>query len=168
MNLKSGLILVLMVSIGFLVSCKESTKQSESINAEIENPQDSTLFAILEMENTYKSTDSLKMKFTVFNPTTDSLSFTKYHTPFEGFMNNFLTIIDNDGKEIAYQGAMAKRIMPPVKESYIVVAPNSGVSTTIDISKAYALTKSGTYTITYTGGNVSGMDNGKPIQIKLE
>lgn len=168
MNFKLALILLMLAIIGTVLSCKPATDNIRRTDEIKENLRDSTLVAILEMVEKYRPTDSLKLTFSVFNPTSDSLSFSKYHTPFEAFMNNIFIIIDSEGNEVGYNGPMAKRIMPPVKESFVIVAPNTEVSTIIDISKAYAIPKERTYTISYNGGNVSGMDNGKSIQIILE
>ncbi|QNL48237.1 hypothetical protein H8S90_15685 [Olivibacter sp. SDN3] len=138
------------------------SKQAKSLNN-----SDTTLVAILEMDSVVSLSDSLPILFKVYNPTTDTLRFTQYHTPFEGFLNNFLTITDEDGKEVSYRGAMAKRVMPPPAETYCLIAPQDHDSVAFSIMKGYQLEKPGHYTIHYNAGNVSGMANGSPIRIQV-
>jgi len=161
--------------IAFFTQCQQPAHQQETNeSAEITSDslpahsQDTTLVAILEIDPVAKLSDSLFMLFSVYNPTKDTLRFTQYHTPFEGFISNFLTITDSEGNEIPYQGAMAKRVMPPPEETYCEVAPNERDSVRFSIKKAYRIEKPGTYTIQYNSGNVSGMLNGEPIQLTIE
>lgn len=127
-----------------------------------------SLVAVLAMDSPVNLRDSLILQFTVYNPTDDTLRFTEYHTPFEGFMNNFLTIIHRDGQEASYIGPMAKRVMPPVAESFHTVPPGHRMSVSIDLKDGYRLDRPGTYTITYNGGNVSGIVSGEAIDVVVE
>lgn len=127
-----------------------------------------SLVAVLTMDSLVNLQDSLLLRFTVYNPTDDTLRFTEYHTPFEGFMNNFLTITHRDGHDAPYIGPMAKRVMPPVEESFHTVLPNDRLSVTIDLKGGYRFDKPGTYTIEYTGGHVSGIASGEAIDVVVE
>lgn len=168
------LILSLCVaSMMFSYSCQVSKNQSnktavvsDSVNAPIAG--DTALIMLLSPQHSLHLQESIPLHFTVFNPTNDTLRFTKYHTPFEGFMNNFLTITQADGQEVSYIGPMAKRVMPPVPESYLTVPPNDSLSVNLDLKKGYRFEKKGAYSIEYNGGNVSGITAGKPINVTIE
>ena len=161
--------LLFVAVISAMASCQMSKKPSENrdtISKETESSsvKDTSLVAKLSVPYALGLHDSIPLHFTVFNPTADTLRFTKYHTPFEGFLNNFLTIKDADGNELAYIGPMAKRVMPPVSESYMTVVPHDSLSVNIDLKKGYRFEKKGTYTIQYNGGNVTGIANGEGIK----
>lgn len=154
----------------FFTQCQQTADKQEtnrSISPVQTSYPDTSLVAILQMDSTARLSDSLSILFSVLNPTKDTIRFTQYHTPFEGFINNFLTITDSEGKEIPYIGAMAKRMMPPPEESYCAVAPGTQDSVRFSLKKGYRIEKPGTYTIQYNGGNVSGMANGEAIRIQV-
>lgn len=101
--------------------------------------------------------DSLLLRFAVKNNSSKTLRFCKWHTPFEPLMSKYLDVKNEKGEEMAYQGVMAKRIMPPPESSYLSLKPQDSVVTKVDLRKAYAITKPGTYHVTYVGGNISGL-----------
>lgn len=157
-----------------LTQCQQTTtkqgEEPESLRAkqaESMMDADTTLVAVLKIDSVVHLSDSLPMVFSVYNPTKDTLRFTQYHTPFEGFISNFLTITNAAGKEVPYMGAMAKRVMPPPAETYCAVAPSETDSVRFSIMKGYNLTEPGIYTIQYNAGNVSGMANGKPVIVRV-
>jgi hypothetical protein len=115
------------------------------------------LFAEMQIENTIKIGQPLILKFTVYNPAVSTQQFCKWHTPFEPLMSKYLEIKDENGVEMMYRGAMAKRIMPPPESSYIKVSKNDSISATVDLLKAFEITNPSTYTITYTGQDMSGV-----------
>jgi len=85
------------------------------------------------------------------------LQFCKWHTPFEPLMSKYLDVTDENGTEVDYKGAMAKRMMPPPASSYIEVKSGDSLAVTVDVLKAYAITKPAKYTIKYSGQNMSGL-----------
>ena len=115
------------------------------------------LFAEMQIENTIKIGRPVILKFTVYNPSGSTQQFCKWHTPFEPLMSKYLEIKDENGVEMMYRGAMAKRIMPPPESSYIKVSKNDSISATVDLLKAFEITNPSTYTITYTGQDMSGV-----------
>jgi len=166
----------LLVAIGLpllFAQCNSTTQQKASQDSTAIAPPppintaDTNLVAVLQMDRVVRLSDSLYMVFKVYNPTSDTLRFTQYHTPFEGFINNFLTITDDTGQEVPYRGAMAKRVMPPPADTYCEVAPATSDSIRFSIKKGYAITKPGRYTIQYNAGHVSGIANGKPITVQV-
>ncbi|UAY54633.1 hypothetical protein [Arachidicoccus terrestris] len=129
---------------------------------------DTSLYATLDCRTMAPNLrDSLIIKFTVTNPTKDTLKFTTYHTPFEGFLSKFLIVKDSEGNEAQYLGPMAKRVMPPPAATYHAVAPGQSESVNFNLKKGYKIEKAGTYTIQYNSELISGVANGKAITIKI-
>ena len=166
-----------MAAVGLTVQC-QSPQQQNSAAEETGTPNkeltgsltaDTALYALMEpVGNTFSlQHDSLIIGFTVVNPTSDTLKFTTYHTPFEGFISKFLTVTDSIGQEVSYQGPMAKRVMPPPAETYHTVAPGQREHTTFDLRKGYAIEQPGEYTLQYNSENISGIANGEPLTITV-
>lgn len=103
------------------------------------------------------SGDPVNLKFTVYNHTDSIKQFCKWHTPFEPLMSKYLAVKDENGVEVAYQGPMAKRIMPPPADSYLKLNAGDSLSIDVDLLKAYAIKKAGRYSVVYTGQNMSGL-----------
>lgn len=80
----------------------------------------------------------------------------KWHTPLEGFRNNFLKVYRN-GEELPYEGIMVKRGNPD-PASYDLVLPGSSVSGSVYLEEAYDLSKPGKYRVEL---NTSLMDVAK-------
>lgn len=116
-----------------------------------------SLFAEMQIDKVKKIGEPLILKFTVYNQADITQQFCKWHTPFEPLMSKYLEIKNEHGVEMLYQGAMAKRIMPPPESSYIKVNTKGNVSATVDLAKAFAISKPSRYTITYTGQDMSGV-----------
>src|SRR5690606_20749911 len=129
-TLKSAVVLALL---GLTTQCK-SIRNTTNHSDKTQN--DSTLYASLAGEENYTLRDAIMIKFTVTNPTDDTLKFTQYHTPFEGMMSKFLTVKDSAGNEINYIGAMTRRVMPPPADTYHTVAPGATKSESFDMKKA--------------------------------
>ena len=167
---------LLMATVGLTVQCQQpqqqgsETEQTETQTGELtETPAaDTTLYAVLEPVGALSlQQDSLMIGFTVVNPTADTLEFTVYHTPFEGFISKFLTVTDSAGQEVNYQGAMAKRVTPPPADTYRTVAPGQREQVTFDLRKGYAIEQPGTYTLQYNSERISGIANGEPLTITV-
>jgi len=116
------------------------------------------LYARMQIRDTIKAGDFIELKFTVYNDADSARRFCKWHTPFEPPLSKYLEIKDENGEEVAYQGAMAKRIMPPPASSYIMVKARDTASSVADLFKAYAFKKPSKYTIVYTAENISGLE----------
>lgn len=115
------------------------------------------LFAKMKIKDTIKAGDSVLLKFTVYNAADTTQQFCKWHTPFEPLMSKYLEVKNDQGEEADYKGAMAKRMMPPPASSYIKVNGKDSLASTVDLLKAFAISKPARYTITYTGQNMSGL-----------
>lgn len=110
--------------------------------------------------------DSVLLSFTVVNHADTAQRFVKWETPFEPRLGKYLDIINEQGTEAEFTGAMARRVMPPPAEAYIEVAAHDSVSTVFNAAKNYTIT-GGQYTVKYSGGGVSGLDAGKEIKITV-
>jgi len=138
-------------------SKNQETNISDSATTNSEHlTTDKSIFARLQMD-TVKSADSVMLHFNVHNPSDTVQQFCKWHTPFEPLMSKYLQINDEKGNEAAYQGPMAKRIMPPPAESYMKLGAGETISVGVDILKSYALKKGNKYTLYYTGQEISGV-----------
>jgi hypothetical protein len=157
--------LVLTATVMALSSCSQNTRTSNNSNAKrdslttktIEQASPKALFATLRIKDSIKAGDSVKLKFTVYNPTDSVRQFCKWHTPFEPLMSKYLEIKDATGEEAAYQGPMAKRMMPPPASSYQKINPGDSLSIEVDLLKGYAIQKPAQYSISYTGQGMSGL-----------
>lgn len=115
------------------------------------------LVTVMSMPASIKLGSPMTLKFTVQNPTQGALKFCKWHTPFEGFRNSFLTVTTGSGAEVQYHGMMAKRVMPPPADAYITVAPGKSETSEIDLMQAYPIDSAGTYTVRYNSAGMSGL-----------
>jgi hypothetical protein len=115
------------------------------------------LYVKMKIKDSIKAGDSVLLKFTVYNPADTAQQFCKWHTPFEPLMSKYLDVKSDAGEEADYKGAMAKRIMPPPASSYIKLKGKDSLAATVDLLKAFNITKAAKYTITYNAQNISGL-----------
>lgn len=107
--------------------------------------------------------DSTRVMLEVTNTSGAKAEFCTYHTPFEGIRNDIF-VVERDGEELPYRGMMAKRA-PPTKKDHRTLKPGASItSEAVDLSETYAL-KSGTYTVRFRGGGVSGLPDSAPIEL---
>ncbi|KGE13476.1 hypothetical protein [Sphingobacterium deserti] len=154
-----------------LASCQSTKKTEDAKIATTDTTAvatDTALVATIQANPDYRLQDSISVLFIVSNPTPDTLRFTQYHTPFEGFMSNFLTITDASGAEVPYIGAMTRRIMPPPEETYHTLAPRAQDSVRFALSKGYHFEKPGTYSLLYNSGTISGISQTEATEIVLK
>ncbi|MBE9585277.1 protease [Mucilaginibacter sp. JRF] len=157
--------LLLSATVLALASCSVSNNSSGNVDSTA-NAADTTasqqnmpktIYATMQIADTIKVGQPVNMKFTVYNPADTASQFLKWHTPFEPPLSKYVDIKGDDGQEVNYRGAMAKRMMPPPADSYIKVAPGDSTTTTVDLRKAYAIEKPGKYTVVYNSQSVSGL-----------
>lgn len=156
---------ILWASLLFCVSCSQSmnktvtkdTATPEATQEATSNPATQKLTARLEIAPVIKRGDSIGLKFTVYNNTGSPKKFCKWHTPFEPLMSKYLDITDAQGNEAQYKGPMAKRVMPPPASSYITLAPKDSISVSVNLLRAYEITKPSKYTLRYNSADMSGL-----------
>ena len=155
----------ILISIALLAisSCTVQTREDaaqRSADSGLQNHQSSLekgLTTKMMINDTIRSGAPIELKFTVNNNSNAIHQFCKWQTPFEPPMSKYLLIKDENGKEINYLGAMAKRSMPPPEDSYMKVNANQQVSAIVDLAKAYNITAPAKYSIVYTGQGISGL-----------
>jgi hypothetical protein len=132
---------------------------------QVENTDCRVLFRVPTFDYSFRmdrpevaADDPLIIHFTVTNRLTKTNVFLIWHTPFEGFRNEFLDIIHlESGEVVEYEGILASRAAPSRENgSYIELAAGTSGSTTIDLREAYTFSRPGTYRVTFRrlgGGN---------------
>jgi hypothetical protein len=55
---------------------------------------------------------SVPLEITVINRASGPRSFCTYYTPFEGFLNDIVEVLDDKGARIKFNGMLAKRAAP--------------------------------------------------------
>jgi hypothetical protein len=154
------LLLIFSAAVILLSSCS-STKQTDAGSANKTDsiaPADEAnqrLTARMDIKPVIKESDSIFMTFTVYNTGTKEQTFCKWHTPFEPPMSKYLDVVDENGNEANYLGAMAKRIMPPPANSYLKVKIGDSLSVVVNLRKSYQLNQPGRYTIKYNSEEIS-------------
>jgi hypothetical protein len=111
--------------------------------------------------------DPVIMHFTVTNRLPKTNIFLIWHTPFEGFQNEFLDIVHlESGTELQYEGMLASRV-PPSRESgsYLELEAEASRSATIDLRDAYTFTRPGTYRVTFR--QLGGRDDDHPASTEF-
>lgn len=93
----------------------------------------------------YKSGEEIKLFFKLTNANEYDLYVLKWHTPLEGFCNNFLEV-KCDGKDLPYKGILAKRLNPS-EESYVLILAGESVEAEVVLNKAYDVSDQGHYTV---------------------
>jgi hypothetical protein len=160
---------ILAIALLALSSCgvrsgEKTTEKSDSTTSLTDTAATrDKLIAEISVKDTVKAGDSILLKFTVKNNSADTARFCKWHTPFEPLMSKYLDIKDENGNEVSYKGAMAKRIMPPPANSYITLKAKDSLSVTADLLKAYAIDKPAKYTLTYNSTGISGLKVKKSV-----
>ena len=92
--------------------------------------------------------------------------FCKRETPFEPQLGKYMEVMDVRENQLAFTGAVGRRVMPPPPESYISVPPHDSVTTVFNLAKHYSI-KTGQYTAKYIGGGVSGLESSNEIKITI-
>ena len=155
--------LILPVALLVLSACSQNTMKTDNAEAKTdsttanEQVTEKGLYAKMYIQENIKAGDSVALRFTVFNPADTAQQFCKWHTPFEPLISKYLDITDEKGEEVAYKGAMAKRIMPPPASAYLKVNAGDSLSVSVDLLKGYAISKPAKYKVVYVGQNMSGL-----------
>ena len=169
MKTKQWCIIISCAAVSAMSSCgmnSHNTTGSATDSVAAKTMPDTTvkeLVAEMSIPGNIKAGDSVLLKFTVKNYTDSVQRFCKWHTPFEPLLSKYLDVKNDKGEDVAYQGAMAKRMMPPPESSYMSLNPKDSISANVDLLKAYAIKTPGNYTVTYVGENMSGLKVKKSV-----
>jgi len=106
--------------------------------------------------------DPVIMHFTVTNRLPKTNVFLIWHTPLEGFRNEFLEIVHlESGEAVPYEGMLKKRAAPSRENgSYIELDPEASRCATIDLRQSYTFIHPGTYRVTFR--QLGGRDDDPP------
>ncbi|TDQ06179.1 protease [Pedobacter metabolipauper] len=157
--------LLLPAALLALSACSQNTRTTDKDAATTDSTttvtdlksEEKGLFATMQMADTIKTGQPVQLKFTVYNHADTAQQFCKWHTPFERLMSKYLDIVDENGAEVSYKGAMAKRMMPPPADSYIKINPKDSLVSDVNVLEGYDLKNSAKYTVKYVGQNMSGL-----------
>lgn len=166
MNLKTITIVLGSILSFTMISCN-SNKINNHEQTENSISSSKLISSLKATQNNYNIKDTITLEFTVTNPTSKVIKFTKYHTPFEGMISDFLTIKDTKGNDIKYIGPMVKRVTPPPSNSYHTLEPGASESIKFSINKSYKIENAGTYIINYIQTPINGIKTSKSIKIKV-
>jgi hypothetical protein len=111
--------------------------------------------------------EAVIMHFTVTNRLPKTNVFLIWHTPLEGFRNEFLDIVHlESGEAVQYKGILASRAAPSRENgSYIELEAGASRSTTIDLREAYTFSRPGTYRVTFR--QMGGKDDESPVSTEF-
>ncbi|WP_339142398.1 protease [Pseudoalteromonas galatheae] len=87
------------------------------------------------------------VNFTFTNAGHNDEKFLIWHTPFEGWWSQFLEVTQN-GKQLNYQGPMAKRLAPSANE-FMTLNAGQSKSVELDLALAYEINTAQPITIAY-------------------
>ena len=97
----------------------------------------------------YARGEKILLRFDVENLMGTPQKFLRWHTPFEGFRNDFLDVQPSGGGEpVPYQGILASRA-PPGPSAYLTLAPGEKATSSIELTEAYPVEKPGAYVVRY-------------------
>jgi hypothetical protein len=71
--------------------------------------------------------DVLLLELGVYNPTEEPIRFLPWHTPLDGYRNDFMHVLNRVGDAASYRGEMVKRRGPQVSE-YRTILPGERVT----------------------------------------
>lgn len=156
--------ILLAAAVFALTSCgisnTSSTNQANgdtSMADDVEIKNEKAIVGVMQIKDTITIGDPVELKFTVSNTADTAARFLKWETPFEPLVSKYLDITDEDGTQVNYRGAMAKRAMPPSEDSYVKLTPRDSLATTVNLLEGYAITRAAKYKIVYVGEGMSGI-----------
>ncbi len=98
----------------------------------------------------YAAADPVVVHVILTNTTGRSLRVLRWFTPADG-VEEALFAVQRDGAPVRYLGPVFKRPAPTAAD-FVVLAPGASASYDVDLSAAYDLSVTGTYTIVYDSG----------------
>lgn len=78
------------------------------------------------------------INFIITNNDANLWSFLSWHTPFDAWFSEFMTITTVDGSALLYQGALAKRGAPRAADMMRII-PGKPLSVQLNLSQAYQI-----------------------------
>ena len=103
----------------------------------------------LTARETYSAGEPVTIGFALENLSGEPLQVLTWYTPLEGIWGEIF-LVTRDGREVPYEGPMAKR-GDPDRDDYVLVRPGTPVSAEVDLSRGWDLSVPGTYRVEFTG-----------------
>lgn len=95
----------------------------------------------------YKAKDRQILRFSLINDSNETIYLLKWNTPFDGFNSDMFLVLTDSTKSV-YMGRIVKRGAPQ-PEDYIAISPKDSTSVNVDLSEAYDIHKSGSYSVEF-------------------
>ena len=111
-----------------------------------------------------KPGNPVSLWMSVHNHGTTEGRFCKYHTPFEGIMNDIFRV-SKGSKKISYGGMMKKRI-PPSEKDFVTLLPGETLDCKVSLED-YVMTKKGEYEIQFVENLISGLPSSNVIIVTV-
>ena len=109
-----------------------------------------SLDCTLEMDETYPVGEPVNLVLVLRNPTEGPVYVLTWYTPLEGMAGDIFEVTQ-DGKQLPYQGMLAKR-GDPTREAYVAIEPGETASAQVDLRAGYDLSAPGSYQLQFTAG----------------
>ncbi len=103
----------------------------------------------LTARETYTAGEPVTIGFSLQNLSGEPFRVLTWYTPLEGIWGSIFQVT-RDGKEVPYQGPMAKR-GDPDRDDYLLIRPATLASAEVDLSRGWDLSVPGTYRVEFTG-----------------
>ena len=150
MKLKTfGIIAIVLASAAVLGCIESQSGAPANVNPASTVTQTHSLKYQLNANNSYVVSMPITINFTLENLQAEKLWILKWYTPLEGLRGEIF-LVKCDGKEISYEGMMAKR-GDPDRDSYMHIVPRGSVSEVVDLSGAYNIPVSNECQIEFKG-----------------
>ena len=144
-TLKMGMVAGLLATAAFVQAAPPL--QAQSFDRENRGPAKKMLQAKLEAMDWYASSEAMTLRFTLHNPTTESLWVMSWMLPSDDMDANLFTV-QRDGEAVTYLGPLVKRAAADV-EDWIEIKAGQSYSIVFDPSASYDMTGKGQYAIQY-------------------
>lgn len=112
----------------------------------------------------YSPSDKQNLSFSLTNDWSEVRTILKWRTPFEGIKSNLFWVKRAEEKAV-YLGRLVKRGIPKSDE-YVSLGAGESISTDLEITSMYDISKAGIYTIQET--EVTGKRSYAPNELKSE
>ena len=104
----------------------------------------------LSADESVTAGSAVLVRMSLQNLTRDRLYVLRWYTPFEGLQGRIFRIT-HSGEEVEYRGPMIRR-GDPIREQYIVLEPGAQISSEVDLTTGYDLSRAGDYRIEFVSG----------------
>lgn len=163
--MRKSSILILLTAAAF-AACQNVKSTLPTTKSDADSSNTASLQVYLRTASKTMTSDSVLLSFTVVNNSDSVQRFVKWETPFEPHIGKYIEVLDTQGEDAQFTGAMARRVMPPPADAYLEVPAHDSLRTEFNLAKNYVL-KVGDYNLKYTGGGVSNLPETPLLKITV-